>query len=70
MKCYILQECNPVAPIHQTNKRMSLQSKYTVNTNERTRVRAVAVPGTLLPLSGLIILLGMTIAILGLRIIG
>lgn len=49
---------------------MSAYNRHTVNYSNRPRVRAVAVPLTLLPLSGIIILLGITFAILGLLIIG
>ncbi len=49
---------------------MSAYDNHTVSSPKRTRVRVVAVPVSLLPLSGIIILLGITFAILRLTIIG
>jgi hypothetical protein len=49
---------------------MSAYNKHTAANSNRLRVRAVAVPLALLPLSGIIILLGITFAILRLTIIG
>ncbi len=49
---------------------MPAYNKHTANSLNRSRVRAVAVPVALLPLSGIIILLGITFAILRLTIIG
>ncbi|MDP1675574.1 MAG: hypothetical protein Q8L88_01820 [Bacteroidota bacterium] len=49
---------------------MSAYYKHTDNISKRSRVRVVAVPVVLLPLSGIIILLGITFAILRLTIIG
>jgi len=46
---------------------MSAYTQYTVDT--RNRIHVVAVPVLPLPLSGIIILLGITIAILGLIIV-
>jgi hypothetical protein len=49
---------------------MSADKRHTADTNRRSRARVVAVPVTLLPLDGIIILLGITFAILRLLIIG
>jgi hypothetical protein len=49
---------------------MSADKRHTADTIRRSRALAVAVPVTLLPLGGIIILLGMTFAILRLLIIG
>lgn len=49
---------------------MSADKRHTTDTNRRSRAQVVAVPVTLLPLGGIIILLGITFAILRLLIIG
>jgi len=69
MKCFILYMCNSVALLTLNDKRMPAYNKHTDNISKRSRVRVVAVPVALLPLSGIIILLGITFAILRLIII-
>lgn len=49
---------------------MSADKRYTANLIRRSGARVVSVPLTLLPLGGIIILLGVTFAILRLLIIG
>lgn len=49
---------------------MSAYIQYPANTRKRDNVRAVAVPVSSLLLSGIIILLGITIAVLGLITVG
>ena len=69
MISYILHMCNSDV-FHLNFKRMSAINKHTENKLQRSRVRIISVPVMLLPLSGIIILLGITFAILRLIIIG
>lgn len=49
---------------------MPAYNTHTEIVSKRQRVRTITVPATILPLSGIIILLGITFAILRLTIIG
>ena len=62
--------CNNVVLFTDLQKRMSADKRHTARFARRSRARAVAVPVSLLPLGGIIILLGITFAILRLLIIG
>jgi hypothetical protein len=49
---------------------MSAEKRHTASSDRRSRARVAVVPVSLLPLGGIIILLGITFAILRLLIIG
>ena len=66
----ILNMCSKVALFTKTLKRMSANDQHTRNNVKRLDARVLPVPVTLLPLGGIIILLGITFAILRLLIIG